>query len=231
LSSSVGARIASKMVRRIAIELKNHAPFTAIGAATGIIVMVIIVFAHVPSPISEAAFYTLHPLHVVLSALVTSAMYIRYSKGRLWAAILIGYAGSVGIATLSDAIIPFLAGSTLNIEIGFHAPFLETEEMPFFGVAKWVVINSAAVIGIAIGCWKHTTKVPHSGHVLLSTWASLFYFTAFGTANWMPLLPLIFIFLFLAVWIPCCLSDIVFPLLFVRRVATSEDIAYTNHHH
>jgi hypothetical protein len=205
------------MLRQIARELREHIPFTAIGAATGIILMVIIIFAHIPSPISEVAFYTLHPVHVLLSALVTTAMYMKYSKGKLWAAILIGYAGSIGIATLSDAIIPYLEGSTLNIEIGFHVPFIETEEMPFFGVAKWVVINSAAAIGIAIGCWKHTTKVPHSGHVLLSTWASLFYFTAFGIASWLPLLPLVFIFLFLSVWIPCCLSDIVFPLLFVRK--------------
>jgi len=219
------------MLRRILSELKEHAPFTAIGAVTGIIIMVIIIFARIPAPISEAAFYTLHPLHVVLSALVTTAMYMRYSKGKLWAAILIGYAGSIGIATLSDAIIPYLEGTALNIEISLHAPFLETEAMPYFGVAKWVVINSAAIIGIALGYWKHTTKVPHSGHVLLSTWASLFYFTAFGTASWLPLLPLIFIFLFLAVWLPCCLSDIVFPLLFIRRVATPEDIAYTNHHH
>jgi hypothetical protein len=219
------------MIRRIASELKDHAPFTAIGAVTGIIIMVIIVFAHVPSPISEATFYTLHPLHVVLSALVTTAMYMKYRKGKLWAAILIGYSGSIGIATLSDAVIPYLGGALLNIEIGFHLPFIETGKMPFLGIEKWVVINSAAFIGIAIGCWKHTTKVPHSGHVLLSTWASLFYFTAFGVASWLPLLPLIFIFLFLAVWIPCCLSDIVFPLLFVKRVATPEDITYTNQHH
>jgi len=222
LSSSVGARTASKMLRRIASELKEHAPFTAIGAVTGIILMVIIVFADIPSPISQATFYTLHPLHVVLSALVTTAMYMKYRKGKLWAAILIGYAGSVGIATLSDAVIPFLEGTSLNIDIGFHAPFLETEEMPYFGVAKWVVINSAAVIGIAIGYWKHTTKIPHSGHVLLSTWASLFYFTAFGTASWIPLLPLIFVFLFLAVWIPCCMSDIVFPLLFIGKAGPQE---------
>jgi hypothetical protein len=208
------------MLRRIASELKEHIPFTAIGAATGITLMVIIVFTHTPSPISEVAFYTLHPLHVLLSALVTTAMYARYSKGKLWAAILVGYSGSIGIATLSDAIIPYLGGALLNIDIGFHVPFIETEEMPFFGVAKWMVINPAALIGIAIGCWKHTTKFPHSGHVLLSTWASLFYFTAFGTASWIPLLPLIFIFLFLAVWIPCCLSDIVFPLLFVRKAET-----------
>jgi hypothetical protein len=211
------------MFRRIASELKDHAPFTAIGAVTGIIIMVIIVFTDVPSQISEATFYTLHPLHIVLSALVTTAMYMKYRKGKLWAAILIGYFGSVGIATLSDAVIPYLGGALLNIDIGFHIPFIETEEMPYFGVAKWVVINSAAVIGIAIGYWKHTTKIPHSGHVLLSTWASLFYFTAFGTASWIPLLPIIFVFLFLAVWIPCCLSDIVFPLLFVRKGGPQEN--------
>lgn len=208
------------MLRQITSELKEHIPFTAIGAVTGIAIMVIIVFTHIPSPISEAAFYTLHPLHVLLSALVTTAMYKRYSKGKLWAAILIGYVGSIGIATLSDAIIPYLEGNALNIAISFHLPFIETEKMPFLGIAKWVVINSAAVIGIALGYWKQTTKIPHSGHVLLSTWASLFYFTAFGTASWIPLLPLIFVFLFLSVWIPCCLSDIVFPLLFIRKRGT-----------
>ena len=212
------------MTKRILSELKEHAPFTAIGAVTGIIIMAIIAFVDIPSSISEATFYTLHPLHVVLSAMVTTALYRRYSQGKLWAAVLIGYAGSVGIATLSDAVIPYLEGSTLNIGLGFHAPFLETESFPYLGVPKWVVINSAAVIGIAIGCWKQSTKVPHSGHVLLSTWASLFYFTSFSTAEWLPLLPLIFVFLFLAVWIPCCLSDVVFPLLFVRKAASP-------HHH
>jgi len=208
------------MLRQIASELKDHVPFTALGAVTGIIIMVIIVFGNVPSPISRAAFYTLHPLHVLLSALVTTAMYIRHSKGKLWAAILIGYIGSVGIGTLSDAIIPYVEGAMLNIEISFHLPFIETERIPFLGMETWQVINSAALIGIALGYWKQITKIPHFGHVLISTWASLFYFTAFGIASWIPLLPIIFIFLFLSVWIPCCLSDIVFPLLFIRQVAT-----------
>ncbi len=223
MSSSGGARTARKMIRRILSELKEHVPFTALGAVTGIIIMVIVVFADVPSQISEAAFYTLHPLHIILSALVTTAMYIRYSKGKLWAAILIGYFGSISICTLSDAIIPYLEGTSLSIAISFHAPFLETEAMPYLGVAEWMVINSAALIGIALGYWKQITKFPHSGHVLVSTWASLFYFTAFSTADWIPLLPLIFIFLFLAVWIPCCLSDIVFPLLFLRTAGPQEN--------
>jgi hypothetical protein len=219
------------MLRRILHELKAHAPFTAIGAVSGIVVMGIILATHLSASVSESIFYTLHPLHIVLSALVTTAMYRRYSRGRLWAVILIGYLGSVGIATLSDAIIPFVEGSTLSIDIGFHLPFLETEAFPYLGIPTWIVINSAAAIGIAIGYLKQTTKIPHSGHVLLSTWASLFYFTAFGTASWVPLLPLIFVFLFLAVWIPCCTSDIVFPLLFVRKVASEQDMAYTSHQH
>jgi hypothetical protein len=33
----------------------------------------------------------------------------------------------------------------------------------------------------------------------------------------MPMLPYIFVFLFLAVWLPCCVSDIVYPLLWVRE--------------
>ena len=205
------------MLKRIANELKNHAPFTALGAVTGIIIMVIIIFGNVPSSISQNVFYTLHPIHVVLSALVTTAIYKKYSNGRIWTAILIGYFGSIGIATISDAIIPYLGGGLLNVKIGFHIPFIETEKMPFIGIEKWKVVNSAALIGITIGYLKPTSKFPHSGHVLLSTWASLFYFTAFGIAKWIPLFHFIFLLLFLAVWIPCCLSDIAFPLLFVRK--------------
>jgi len=204
------------MLKLIASELKNHAPFTALGAVTGIIIMTLIVLGSIPVLVSEATFYTLHPIHVIMSALVTTAMYRRYSRGRIWAAILIGYAGSIGVATISDAIIPYLGGTLLNVEIGFHAPFIETDKAPFIGVEKWKLVNSLAFVGIAFGCWKRVTKIPHFGHVLLSTWASSFYFTAFGVARWTPLLPFVFLFLFLAVWIPCCLSDIVFPLLFTR---------------
>ncbi|HEA47213.1 MAG TPA: hypothetical protein ENH97_02250 [bacterium] len=201
------------MLRQIANELKRHAPFTSLGAVTGIILMAIIVLGNVPSQASQTFFYILHPFHVVLSALVTTAIYKQHSKGKVWAVILIGYVGSIGIATLSDAVIPYLGGLLLNLEIEFHLGFIE----------KWWLVNPMALLGITIGYWKPNTKFPHAGHVLLSTWASLFYFTAFGTANWIPLLPFIFFFLFLAVWVPCCISDIVFPLLFTKETTDETD--------
>lgn len=194
------------MLRRIIKELKEHSPYTALGALSGVVITLVIVFGNVPSHVSHAVFYTLHPLHVLLSALVTTAMYVRYRRAKLWVAILIGWTGAIGIATVSDAIIPYLGGSLLHAQMEFHVPFIE----------KWW-INLLALGGIAIGYWRQTTRIPHFGHVLLSTWASLFYIMTFGKADWIPLLPFIFLFLFLAVWLPCCTSDIVYPLLFVRK--------------
>ena len=205
------------MLRRIADELGKHAPFTTFGATTGVIIMVTIVFGNILPQVNQVSypiFYTLHPAHVVLSALVSTAMYKKYSNGKIWAAILIGYFGSIGIATLSDSVIPYLGEMLLGLpNKGIHIGFIE----------EWWIVNPAALIGIAIGYWRPTTRFPHSGHVLISTWASLFHIImALGeTVDWVTFLA-IFFFLFLGVWIPCCLSDIAFPLLFTGGVASSE---------
>ncbi len=198
------------MLKMIFEQLKIHAPYTALGAVTGIIVMVIVVLGKIPVGVSQTIFYSLHPIHVLLSALTTTAMYMKYGNGKIWLVVLIGWTGSLGIATISDAIIPYFGAVLLHVPIEFHVPFIE----------KWW-LNLLALAGVMIGYKKPTTKIPHFGHVLLSTWASLFYFVAFGVANWIPLLPFIFLFLFLAVWIPCCTSDIIYPLLFVRRIQTA----------
>jgi hypothetical protein len=42
------------------------------------------------------------------------------------------------------------------------------------------------------------------------------------TVEWIQLLP-IFVYLFLAVWLPCCLSDIIFPLLFTKGKVPVDD--------
>jgi len=131
----------------------------------------------------------------------------RLHKGKILPAVISGYLGSIGIATLSDIIFPYLGGILLGAKIDLHFGFIE----------KWWLVNPLALLGITLGIWQPATKIPHSGHVLLSTWASLFYLTAFGIANWMALLPSVFLILFLAVWAPCCVSDIVFPLLFIKE--------------
>ncbi|MBN1493145.1 MAG: hypothetical protein JW938_03260, partial [Candidatus Omnitrophica bacterium] len=62
------------------------------------------------------------------------------------------------------------------------------------------------------------THFSHAGHVLISTWASLFHIMMAKGDNFGIITMLVVtIFLTLSVWIPCCVSDIVFPLLFVKE--------------
>jgi hypothetical protein len=192
--------------RIIAKELRIHAPFTAFGTFTGIVIMAGIIHADLSREVSASLFWTFHPLHVLLSALVTAAMFRLHGNRRLWRTLWIGYLGSVGIATLSDCIIPYVGELLLQLpHKGIHIGAIE----------KWWLVNPLAVAGIGLAFVRPRTKFPHAAHVLLSTWASLFHMTmALGTEVDAATMVLIAVFLFLAVWIPCCTSDIIFPLLF-----------------
>jgi len=206
------------MLKRIGQELWYHIPYTTAGAVTGILAMAVISWLNVSSNVSEALFYTFHPLHLLLSAIVTTALYRKHKeKSPFWLTIPLCYLGPVIIGTLSDAVIPFLEGNTINITVSFELPFIETARMPFIGVPEWVMVNGAVLLGIAIGYFKPNTRFPHLWHILLSTWASLLYFSTFGIVEWMSRLPILFVFLFVTVWIPCAFSDIVFPLLIAGK--------------
>ena len=200
------------MWHRILHELKEHSPFTLFGALTGIILMM--VFRNMPNETAHTLFYIFHPLHVCFSAIVTTAIYKRYISGekpsvKMFLKVLaVGWMGSVAIGTLSDSIIPFLGETMLGMpHRHVHIGFIE----------KWWLINPLAVIFIVFAYYKPITKFPHAGHVLISTWASLFHMImASGKENPVSYFS-VFLFLFLAVWVPCCFSDIVFPLLFVKK--------------
>lgn len=193
----------------ILTELGKHAPFTLLGTATGIVFLLAVVKAALPRSIAESVFWTLHPLHVLLSALVTAAMYRLHGGNGWWQILLVGYLGSVGLATLSDSLIPFAGEWLLDLpRRDVHLGFVE----------KWWLVHPLAILGIGIAVvWPHT-HVSHAAHVLLSTSASLFHLImALGESLSWTLLPPMATFLFLAVWVPCCTSDIVFPLLFRPR--------------
>jgi len=214
-------------MRKIVLkEMKIHMPFTFFGALTGL--MVLVVSRKMPVQTSYDIFYILHPMHVVLSALATASMYELHTCGRIgrncitvkcnfWVLLIIGYLGSVGIATLSDSLIPYMGEVILDMpNRELHLGFIE----------KWWLINPLAIVGVLIAYFKPATKFPHAGHVLLSTWASLFHIIMAiggGSIHWFIYVT-IFLFLFFAVWIPCCLSDIVFPLLFVKEQKNKESI-------
>jgi len=201
------------MLKRILRQLKEHAPFTLLGTVVGAVVTVMFVYGGISREISEKLFQAAHPAHVLFSAIVTTAMFKLHHPRRILALVVIGYVGSVGIGTLSDSLMPLL-GETI---IGLHDPHMHGEAHIGF-IEMWWLVNPLALLGIAIAWFRPKTHLPHVGHVLLSTGASLFHMLmALETGHehasvWtMVLIP---VFLFFAVWVPCCTSDIVFPLLF-----------------
>lgn len=197
------------MLRNVFIELRRHVPYTAVGALFGVLIMALFVVLRVPRTVSEWLFWFAHPLHVLLSAYVTASMYRIHTRGGVLPTLIIGYIGSIGIATLSDSVIPFLGEWLLQMpNRGWHIGFIE----------KWWLVNPLAFLGIALAFAWPKTHLPHVGHVWLSIWASLFHMTmAIHIQLDLITMLIIALFLFLAVLLPCCVSDIVFPLLFARE--------------
>jgi hypothetical protein len=219
--------LAGKKLKNIADELKSHAPFTLFGALTGIVLMLL--FRNLEHDTSQTMFYIFHPAHVVLSAMVTASIFeIHAKRPKFFVVLLVGFFGSLGVTTLSDSLIHYigelLLGMHIQVHSHEHAGFVEQAHIGF--IEGWYVVIPAALVGVLIAYFRPKTKFPHAGHVLLSTWASSFHMLmamAGQLSAWKAVGS--FGFLFLAVWLPCCISDIAFPLLFVR----SEHVPHSHH--
>ena len=186
-------------------ELKHHAPFTAFASIIAILVVLLIQY-YFEKSISENLFEIFHPAHIIVSSMVTAGIFYKY-KPKIIFAVLIGISGAIIIGSLSDIIIPWLGGNLLNLKTIFHLPLIE-EPLTILGFA---------LIGSFIGIATKITKIPHFIHVFLSVFASLFYLLAFTpTFNFLSFIAAFFIVL-IAVIIPCCVSDIVFPFIFLKE--------------
>ena len=111
----------------IGTELKNHLPFTLLGASTGIVFM--LAGQQWFRGQAETLFSVFHPLHVLLSAMVTAALFEIHRKAKNFLVILvIGIVGAIGVATLSDCILPYFGESILGAAIPTHAALHEHED-------------------------------------------------------------------------------------------------------
>jgi hypothetical protein len=142
--------------------------------------------------------------------------------------LIVGYVGSIGTATLSDSILPFFGEDILGVvvptEAAVHSHGHEAgtnqeheKELHIGFIEEWYIVNPAAFLGILIAYFLPRTKLPHAFHILISTWASAVHIMMNTNQPMTAVLVTgIFIVLFIAVWLPCCFSDIVFPMLLVK---------------
>ena len=248
-------------------ELRHHAPFTLLGAVIGLACMVLL--KDLPKPVTTGLFNVFHPAHVLLSAMITASLFkMRKARTPLLTLLVVGYLGSIGVATLSDCIVPFWGESVLGVSVPAHAhtheedavddhavepeavalheedehdhehdhePDHEAEvaaadaacddpshkpELHLAFIEEWYIINPLALLGILLAWFipheRMHTRMPHALHVLISTWASSFHILSNMHTDFTFALAIgCFVDLFIAVWLPCCISDIVFPILCV----------------
>jgi len=241
----------------VAKELKDHAPFTLVGTMTGIVCMLL--FKNFSVEANHRLFQFFHPAHVVLSAVITASLFkLRSGKTNLLMILGIGYVGSIGVATLSDCVIPFFGETILGVAVPSHAslhpsheqetrdpvqpeadhdhdhdhehehgheaaPEEEHSHKPHLHlgfIEDWYIVNPAALLGILLAFWipheRLHTQLPHASHVFISVWASSFHVLMNTTGDFSALMMFgVGVVLFIAVLLPCCISDIIFPMLFV----------------
>lgn len=193
------------MRKELIHELKHHLPFTALAAIIGIVFVLAIKYLFNLN-FEREAFEILHPLHILASGAVSAGIFYLYRKNKFQAA-MVGIISAIIIGTLSDVLFPFFGGMFLGLKPEFHLPILQTP----------LIILVSALIGSLIGIGTKMTKLPHTMHVFLSVFASLFYLLAFTSGLNFIYLSISIITITLAVIIPCCVSDILLPFFFLGK--------------
>lgn len=182
--------------------------------------------AAVMSRAAWSVFHIFHPMHLLFSAVATTAMFWRYER-RLVKAILVGLIGPLTVCGISDVFIPYFGGLLLGVKgIEFHWCLLSHP----------MLVIPPAMIGVVVGLLaaetvKACTYYSHSAHVFVSSMAVLFYLISFGMTDWATRLGPVFVLLLIAVTIPCCLNDIGLPLVVIRKESALHPACPIDHHH
>ncbi|MDI6704392.1 MAG: hypothetical protein QME40_06970, partial [bacterium] len=180
-------------------EFCGHLPYTIFSSACGITFVGILSFISIlleeqrlPMAAKEL-FHVFHPIHLLLSATATTAMFWLHEKG-LIKTIIIGFVGAVGVCGISDIIIPFIGGVVLGVKMHLHICILEHPQviLPFVGMGIFAGFIASETI-------HRSTVFSHAGHVCVSSMASILYLVSFGLSEWMHKVGLVFVVIVIAV--------------------------------
>jgi hypothetical protein len=201
-------------------EFIHHLPYAIFSAAMALIVLsVVSFFAGLSDLTTEALnghyftlFHNFHLMHILFSASGTVLMFARFSDS-LIKTLLVGIISPAIFCILSDIVIPYLGGIIIGIPMQMHICFTcphDSSSILMFlliGVANGIVLrkHSSAILNMfAVGS--------HFMHILISALASLFFMVSHGFSDWSHYIAYIFVFIIIAVVIPCTISDVIVPL-------------------
>ncbi len=198
-------------------ELLHHFPYAIFAAALSIIALTLLDTQDASHDRFNRLFHSFHFLHVLFASTGTVITYTMFAKKtNLLKTIAIGTISPIIFCIISDMIIPYISGIAMGVDMELHICF--HEEMrniwPFLlmGLINGMILkehHSAALRVFSLGS--------HFTHILISSLASLFYMVSRGLSDWYPKMGYMFLFLVVAIVIPCTFSDVIIPMYFASK--------------
>jgi len=212
-------------------ELMHHLPYAIFSVAVGMVILSLLDYTSGWGSLGQFArkdacrgyhmlFHSFHFLHILFAATGTIITFSRFSKS-FPNALIVGIISPTIFCMLSDVLFPYLAGRLLGVDMELHICFHREFQnvLPFLGVG---VINGLVLREHHSEMLGVFSLGSHVAHILISSLAALFYMVSHGFDNWYPHMGLVFLFLVVAVVIPCTLSDVLVPMYWAGVKSTSK---------
>ncbi len=215
-------------------ELAHHLPYGTLSVACALMLLSLISVFLKPEIVSEVAhshshtggcshnsdldilFHSFHFTHILFAVSGSMMTFYRYSKNVI-AGVIVGVISSSVFCTLSDVLLPYLAGIMFGVSMDLHICFFSElpNILPFLFVGA---LNGLVMLYIKEFQSERYSLQLHFLHTLISAMASIFYAIGHGFSDFYAYFGIFFLLILVAVVIPCTLADVVVPIICARMV-------------
>jgi hypothetical protein len=203
-------------------EIMCHLPYAIFSVAFGLAILSFLAYSSCITAAHNSAvclgshilFHSFHFMHIVFAATGTVITFLRFSTNT-FKAFCIGALSTMFFCTMSDAVLPYIGGLILGVNMHFHLCFLTelSNVVPFLIVG---LCNGYLMSRHGSSRQSTYSIFSHFIHILISSFASIFYLVSNGFTEWYLSIGPVFAFLVFAVVVPCTMSDVVVPMMFAK---------------
>jgi hypothetical protein len=219
-------------------ELLHHFPYATLSVALALMLLTLItVFFDSGITAHQAAaacshegcnhtsgldilFHSFHFIHILFATSGTIVTFRRYSN-KVFAGLLVGTLSSMVFCTLSDVLLPYVAGRLLGVDMDLHICFATelSNILPFLAVG---LLNGWVMTQLPEFRTQENSLFLHFLHTFISAMASIFYAVGHGLSDFYSYFGMFYLLMVVAVIIPCTLSDVIAPIFFAKFFSKKE---------
>ena len=216
------------LLQALHAELVCHWPYAIFATALSLAILSFVtnsateVCAGAPNRVGLLAlFHSFHFMHIMFASTGTVVTYLRFCRSVV-RTLVVGALAPMFFCVLSDAILPYVGGRLLGVDMYFHICFFHELKnvLPFLAAG----ILNGFVMKMHYGSDRlgWLSLMAHTGHIFVSALASMFYLVAHGFSDWANHIGAVFVLLVICVVLPCTMSDVVVPMILARTGKKNE---------